>query len=98
MRQTHGDEHCSFDIFICNTDSIATCLDMDNEQWQEIFLAELGPFLKQTCDEGSNDDSDHDNVENVDALQEVSLMPVPVITNSTAAVKALQDVGAFFTV
>ena len=94
MRQTYGDEHCSFDTFVCDTDSIAICLDMDNEQRQETFLAELGPSSKQTHDDDSNDESDHDDAENVDALQEVSLMSVPVIKNYTAAVKAL-NVGAF---
>ena len=71
-----------------------TCLNMENEQWQDTFLAELGSTSKQTRADDSNDDSDHDDVD-VHAQQEVSLMPVPVITNYTAAVKALEDVGAF---
>ena len=32
------------------------------------FLAELSPSLNQTRGDDSNDDSDHDEVENVDAL------------------------------
>ena len=94
MKQTHGDEHCSFETFVCDNDCLATCLNMENEQWQDTFLAELGSTSKQTGDDDSNDDSDHDDVD-VHAQQEVSLMPVPVITNYTAAVKALEDVGAF---
>ena len=94
MKQTHGDEHCSFETFVCDNDCLATCLNMENEQWQDTFFAELGSTSKQTRDDDSNDDSDHDDVD-VHAQQEVSLMPVPVITNYTAAVKALEDVGAF---
>ena len=91
MRQIHGDEHCSFDNFVCDTDSIPTCLDMDNEQWEENFLAELGPPSKQT----HSDDSEHEDIENVNALHGESLMPEPVITKYSEAVKALEDVGDF---
>ena len=44
MRQTHDDKHCSFDTFVYDTDSIATCLDMDNEQWQKHSLQSSVPL------------------------------------------------------
>ena len=85
MKQTNGDNHCSQDSYI--SDDLATCLEMDNDNWEEDFFAELGPSSKQTHTD-SNDEESDDDVQGDD--------PPPLkIKSYTEALIALEDVSLF---
>ena len=87
MKQTNGDNHCPQDSYI--SDDLATCLEMDNDNWEEDFFAELGPSSKQTRTDSNDEESDDD-------FQEDDPPPPPLkIKSYTEALIALEDISLF---
>ena len=58
VRQANGDGQCSADSYVCADDDLPSCVNMDNDNWEKDFFAELGsrrPCL-ESVEEDKNDD------------------------------------------
>lgn len=58
MKQTHGNDHCSLDTCSSADNSIPTCTDIDNEECEEHFVAELVPSSSKQLNTTENVEGD----------------------------------------
>ena len=79
-----GDEGCSSNEFAYGDDDLPVCAEMDDDNWQSVFLDEL------TNDPGGEEDSD-DEIEDDSAEQEV----LPCTKSFKEAIVALKDIVLF---
>ena len=87
MKQANGENHCSQDSYI--SDDLVTYLEMDNDNWEEDFFAELRLSSKQTHADSNDEESDDD-------AQEDDPPPPPLkIKSYTEALIVLKDVSLF---
>ncbi len=82
---------CSADNYVCADDDLPTYIDMDNDNWEDIFFAEVGS-KKSRLDvsvEAVEEDEYYDWTEEVDRTPEGKL------TSFSEALAALEDVSTF---
>lgn len=89
MKLTSGNDHCSQNCYI--SEDLSTCLEMDDDNWEKDFFAELGPHTsKQT----STEDIQHEESDDDD--KDGPPPPALKIKSYTEAFSALEDVSLFF--
>ena len=79
-----GDEGCSSNEFTCGDDHLPVCEEMDNDNWQSVFLDELTNDPEK--EEGEEDSDDENSAE-----QEV----LPCTKSYKEAIVALEDILLF---
>ena len=62
-----GDEGCSSNEFACGDDDLPVCAEMDDDNWQSVFLDELtNDPEKEEGEEDSDDETEDDSAESGD--------------------------------
>lgn len=90
IRQVNGDDQCTVESYICADEDLPTCLEMDNENWEEDFFAELGSKRPHLDENVQDDDEDNDN-----STEDVDIDVPPKLTSFSEALTALEDVSTF---
>ena len=87
------DTPCSADELVSVDDDLAFCADLSDNQWEENFLAEIGPSSsKSLCTEDT--DGEKSNVE-TESEEESTDLPCTKLHNLPEAITCLEDVHQF---